>query len=414
MAAEKRGATPWQNWAGNQSCMAQEFATPTSEDEVSDLVRSAADRQLSVRVAAGGHSFTPVCLSDGLLLSLERMHGITEIDRQNRRATVLAGTKISELGPPLWEQGLSLRNQGDIDAQYIAGAVSTATHGSGNRLKSMSAAARRIRAVLPSGEAYEAAEDNPDLLAAAQVAVGMLGVITSVELDLAEAFLLRKHVEFWSFEEISERWEHEFEKWHHFSFFWMPTAKSAPEVFLECPADIDMADCGYVKMFEALPPGDLEHDGFVDESGVIGRPYQLYPQYCGPNFYEMEYMVPYETGKDAFAEVRRLMLGSYPDRIFPVEVRSTAKDSAYLSPNFERDSIVISVCGQGTDYLPFLADVANTLNEFDARPHWGKIHFMDAARLGRILPKYERFREIRSSIDPGGVFLNASLQDLFG
>jgi FAD/FMN-containing dehydrogenase len=387
---------------------------PADEDEVSELVRSAADRQLSVRVAAGGHSFTPVCLSDGLLLSLERMHGVTAIDRERHRATVLAGTKISEIGPPLWERGLQLRNQGDIDAQFIAGAVSTATHGSGNRLPCMSAAARRIRAVLPSGEAYEATEDDPDLLAAAQVAVGMLGVITSVDLDVTDAFLLRKRVEFWSFDEIYERWEHEFEKWHHFSFFWMPTDKSAPEVFLDCPDDIDMADHGYVKMFEALPPGDFERDGQSDGSEAIGRPYQLYPQYCGPNFYEMEYMVPYETGKDAFSEVRRLMLGTYPDRIFPVEVRSTAQDSAYLSPNFERDSIVISVCGQGTDYLPFLEDVASTLNAFGARPHWGKIHFMDAARLGPILPKYERFREIRGGIDPAGVFLNASLRDLFG
>jgi FAD/FMN-containing dehydrogenase len=414
MAAEKRGATPWQNWAGNQSCVAQEFATPSSEDEVSELVRSAAERALSVRVAAGGHSVTPVCLSDGLLLSLEQMHGVTNIDRQNRRATVLAGTRISELGAPLWEHGLSLRNQGDIEAQYIAGAISTATHGSGNRLKSMSAAVRKIRAVLPSGEVYEAAEDNPDLLAAAQVAVGMLGVITSIDLDLTDAFLLRKRIEFWPFEQIHERWEDEFEKWHHFSFFWMPTDKSASEVFFECPADIDMTDHGYMKMFEALPPGDFERDGEVEESGVIGRPYQLYPQYCAPNFYEMEYMVPYELGKDAFSEVRRLLLGSYPDRIFPVEVRSTARDSAYLSPNFERDSIVISVCGQGTDYLPFLADVASTLNDFGARPHWGKIHFMDAGRLRQVLPRYERFTEIRRSIDPRGIFLNAPLRDLFG
>jgi FAD/FMN-containing dehydrogenase len=405
---------PWQNWAGNQTCIASEFGTPASEDEVSALVRSAADRQLSVRVAAGGHSFTPVCLTDGLLLSLERLSGVTAIDRENRRATVLAGTKIADIGPPLWEQGLSLRNQGDIDAQFIAGAVATATHGSGNRLKSMSAAARRVRAVLPSGEIYEAAEDQPELLAAAQVAVGMLGVITSIELDVTDAFLLRKRVEYWPFEEIYERWEHEFENWHHFSFFWMPAENSAPEVFLDCPADVNMADHGYVKMFEALPPGDLERDGETDESSVIGRPYQLYPQYCGPNFFEMEYMVPYETGKEAFSAVRRLMLGTYPDRIFPVEVRSTARDSAYLSPNYERDSIVISVCGQGTDYLSFLADVASTLNDFDARPHWGKNHFFDAARLARVLPEYERFREIRSDMDPAGVFLNESLREMFG
>ena len=99
---------------------------------------------------------------------------------------------------------------------------------------------------------------------------------------MTDTLLLRKRVEFWSFDEIDEHWEDEFERWHHFSFFWTSTDESAPQVFLDCPDDIDMADHGYVKMFDGLPPGDFERDGQSDESGTMGRSYELYLQYCGP------------------------------------------------------------------------------------------------------------------------------------
>ena len=110
-------------------------------------------------------------------------------------------TTIGEFGVPLWEHGLSLVNQGDIVAQQIAGAVSTATHGSGLRLGSFSSGVRRIRLVTAGGAIVEIGEDEPERLHAAQVGVGMLGAIVELELEVAAAYRLSERIEHWSWDE---------------------------------------------------------------------------------------------------------------------------------------------------------------------------------------------------------------------
>ena len=161
-----------------------------------------------MRVAGAGHSFTPVVATDGLLLDLRGLGGIRSIDASRRRVVVGPATTIGEFGEPLWAEGLALANQGDIIAQQIAGAVSTATHGSGLRLGSFSSGnPRRLRVVASSGDVVEIGEDDPSLLHAAQVSVGMLGVITEIELEVAPAYRLHEQIERWSWDEAWERFD---------------------------------------------------------------------------------------------------------------------------------------------------------------------------------------------------------------
>ena len=207
------------NWAGNESCRPQQIAYPRTEDEVSEIIASATSRGLPVRVVGAGHSFSTLCLTDGVLISLDQMSGIVRADPGTRRVTVRSGTRIREFGDPLWEAGLCLKNQGDIDSQHIVGAMSTATHGSGIRQQCFSATGRRFRVILPSGEAIDVTGDNPELLAAMQVSLGLLGVITEAELEVRDAFALAERVEFWPLEEILARWDHEMASRRHFSFF---------------------------------------------------------------------------------------------------------------------------------------------------------------------------------------------------
>ena len=134
---------------------------------------------------------------------------------------------MAALGPPLWDAGLGLANQGDIDAQQLAGAVATATHGSGVRLGSFSSTVRRMRMVLADGEVLEVQETQPELMQAAQVAIGMLGVITQLELEVAPAHRLRERVEHWSWEEAWARFDQCSRDHRHYSFFWIPTQESA-------------------------------------------------------------------------------------------------------------------------------------------------------------------------------------------
>src|SRR5271166_221702 len=123
----------WRNWVGNQSFIARHIAEPGSEAELAALAREASRQNLAIRVAGSGHSFTPIVATSGLLLSLTNMQGPVSADLDRKRVVVRAGTRIGDIGRALKKIGLSLANQGDIDTQAIAGALSTGTHGTGNR-----------------------------------------------------------------------------------------------------------------------------------------------------------------------------------------------------------------------------------------------------------------------------------------
>ena len=141
------GENLWRNWVGNQACSPSAIAAPGGEDEIASLVVAAEGRGEGVRVAAAGHSVTPLVATDGLLLDLRNLRGVRSIDAARRRAVAGPATTVGDFGDPLWAERLALENQGDIDTQQIAGAVATATHGSGLALGSFSATVRRVRLV---------------------------------------------------------------------------------------------------------------------------------------------------------------------------------------------------------------------------------------------------------------------------
>jgi FAD/FMN-containing dehydrogenase len=403
---------PWSNWVGNRTCAPIIRVAPSSVDEVRAAVVHATTERHGVRVAASGHSFSDICTTSGTLIEMRNLAGIVDIDCDARQVTLRPGTRIESIGEPLWEAGLSLHNQGDIEAQQIAGAISTGTHGSGLTLRNMAASVAALTVVTADGSTLTIDECDPALLAAARVSVGMLGVVTSLTLDVSPAFKISETVEHWTHGELMTNWENSFRNHRHFSMFWCPTSTANTLYDLECPAELDMRDRARVKFCDPVPMDT------TDDMSVIGartgRPYRIYPQYCAPNLHELEYMLPFEHGIDAFNEVRQIVLGDPQYGIFPVEVRATAGDDAMLSPNYLCDSLVISVSGQpGADYEGFLRRIHSALGQFGARPHWGKINYFTRDELERVLPRHQDFVAIRRSLDPHGTFLNDSLRPLF-
>ena len=211
----------WSNWSGSVTCQPRQIALPDSEAAVAALVKQAADARQVVRVTGSGHSFLPLCATDDVLVSLDQLAGIESVDRERLEATVFAGTKLHALGEPLAAHGMALANQGDIDRQSLAGAISTGTHGTGRSLGSLSTQVVGLRIVTADSQLLDVSFDrDSDAMAAVRVSLGALGVTTAIRLRLVPAY--RLHEKLWQepIEECLDRLDERIAATRHFEFFW--------------------------------------------------------------------------------------------------------------------------------------------------------------------------------------------------
>ena len=403
----------WRNWVGNQTCIRAERGAPSSENELCSMVSDATGRGVNVRVAGSGHSFTPIALTNGLHMTLAGMKGIKSVDKERRRVTAAAGTTINELVKVLKREGLSMVNQGDIDSQALAGALTTGTHGTGLTLGNLASSIVGLRLVQPNGDVIVVDESTPDLLLAGRVSLGTLGVITEMTLQLMDRYNL--HEKLWreDFESAMDRHDELARKHRHFSFFWCPTEASRHCYCL--PDTAATSTTGRTTDVCEMKTMDItDREPFESEFEKVAYSSDVYPITYIPNFHELEYAVPVAHGKDAVRAVRKLMLEEFPEAIFPIEYRFTAGDGAWMSPFYEQDSVTVSVSGQpGTDYWPYLRAVDEILRSYGSRPHWGKLHFLTSEDVTSIYPKAKDFRALRRKLDPNGFFLNDHLSQLF-
>ena len=231
-----------------------------------------------------------------------------------------------------------------------------------------------------------------------------------VDLAVTEAYRLREHVSLRPWDDVREHWHELVSEHRHFGMFWLPSEESGALYNLRSHGD-RMADQCYVKVYD-----EVDHD--VPDSDTEGRRvdrcYRIFPMVYDPNFHELEYFVPIERAPDALEAMRTLMLASQPDAIYPLEVRTVGADDAFLSPQYQTSTVVISVSGTpGTDYWAYLRSVDSLLADFDARVHWGKLHFLTPERLHELYPRADDFIALRRRLDPEGMFLNDHLRPLF-
>ena len=406
-------AVRWQNWAGNQVAEVDRIIRPGSEEELVEAVLEQVAQRRSIGAAGSTHSFSRIVPADDTIFDTRGVSGLVEADAAAGTATVLAGTRLIELGPLLWEAGLGLRNMGDIDKQTVAGAIATATHGSGIRLGSLSSVVRGVRIVTGTGEVMDIDTGSPERLGAVQTALGTLGVIARIELEVAPRYWLREHVEVRPVEEVLDDWASGVATERHWQFFYAP-AESSYQLYDLPPFPKDHC---WVKTLREV---DVDDDAppLVGEHGSrTGRSYLIYPDTADDvaTWVEMEYMVDARDAKDAFVTLREMVLRRFPEVISPIQLRWIRGESAYLSPMYGRDSVSISVSGElKHDWLGFLEAVDETLRPWGPRPHWGKQYFLDSARTRELYPELDRFLEVREQLDPKRLFLNDHLAGVLG
>ena len=384
----------WANWVGNQSFEPREVVAVSSAEEIQQRVADAAASRTRVRTVGTAHSFTPIVETD-LLLDTSAMRGIVEVDTTQQLVRALPKTTIADFGEPLWEHGLALANQGDIDTQSIAGSVATATHGSGRQFPSFSATLEGAKLVDGTGQLVEVTrQSHPDHLAALQTSIGLLGIMTELTIKVAPAYHLHSRTDIMPFEQVLETFEDDIDIYRHYGLFWMPTDESA-RLYNLAGAGAD--DCVVKRYLEVDPSDTIELEPHQRLDRLVSAAY------------------PLERWRDILVEMRHLMLRWHPLSIYPLEIRLVAAEDAWMSPNYRRENLVVSISGQpGAPYWPYLRACDSLFAEFGGRPHWGKLHFMTADRLARLFPRYENFLDVRRRFDPNGVFLNDHLHPLFG
>ena len=426
----------WRNWSGSVNAAPRAFVKPRSLDDLARLMGDYARAGRHVRVVGDGHSFTPLVQTDDVLLSLDHLSGIETVDAERGTVRVRAGTRLKRLGTDLLARGLAQENLGDIDVQSIAGAISTGTHGTGVRFGTLATQVAGLTLVTASGDVLEcSADQHPDIFKAAQVSLGALGVIAAVTLRVVPA----KRLHFVSRRERLESCLANLERYKqensHFEFFWMPYTPWAQAKFLNETGDppsagniwgtlnkLVLENGLYWALSEVcrLAPPASRTVSRISAWGIASvsetaYSHRLFATPRAVKFQEMEYNIPARDFPAVLSEIQARMARERFNVHFPIECRFVRGDDIWLSPAYGRDSAYIAVhMYKGMPYERYFRAIEAIYQPYGGRPHWGKLHTLDAATLASRYPHWDDFRRVRAALDPQGIFLNDYLRRLLG
>ncbi|MEV0631976.1 FAD-binding protein [Nonomuraea wenchangensis] len=400
------------NWAGNTAFRASDVHHPSSLDELRRLVAGSP----RVRALGSGHSFNDVADTTGDLVVLDRMPDAVEIDSAAARVRVPARMTYARLAPQLDAHGLALANLASLPHISVAGSVATGTHGSGDAIPSLAAAVSSLDLVTADGSTLTLARGDADFPGAV-VALGALGVVTSLTLDVVPSFEVRQYVrEGLPFEALAH-FDDIMAAGYSVSLFtdWRET-----RVWLKRAGDPgDEPPAGWYGTRPADGPRHplpaMPADPCTTQLGVPGPWHERLPHFradfepsgAGDEL-QSELILPREHAVEALRA-----LFAIGERIRPVlhisEVRTVAADDLWLSPFHGRDSVGVHFTWikDPEGVRPVLELVEETLAPFEPRPHWGKL-------FTRWPSCPERFRSLAARLDPEGKFANDFTRRLLG
>ncbi|MET0784895.1 MAG: D-arabinono-1,4-lactone oxidase [Leifsonia flava] len=429
----------WRNWARTESVRPARVERPATTGAVQRAVEAAARTGMRLKPVGAGHSFTGIAVAPGVQLDLTDLSGITDVDAERQRVTFAAGTRLHQLPRLLAPHGLGLTNMGDIDRQSILGATSTGTHGTGGRFGGIATQIRALTLVTASGELLRVSEtENPELLGAAALGLGALGVVVDVTLQLVPAFALHAVERPEPLEGVLEDYLERSQSADHFEFYWFPhTATALTKTNTRLPADAPLKPLGRFSRFvddELVANGAYRMLCALGTSfpGTVPATARLAERFSGNRdftdaapsvfvtnrtvrFREMEYALPREAVPSAMREVRQLIDRNDWRVSFPLEVRSAAADDLWLSTASGRDTGYIAVHRYyREDQRPYFSAVEAIMRAHDGRPHWGKMHDLEAAELATMYPRFDDFVALRDRLDPAGMFANPYLDRVLG
>ncbi|WP_332839327.1 D-arabinono-1,4-lactone oxidase [Brevibacterium antiquum] len=436
----------FRNWSGHVHAHPHTFVQPTSAGALAKVLTSAAAAGHRVRPVGAGHSFTPVAAGDDVMINLDHLSGIITVDEASGRVRFHAGTRLRDIPALLAPFGLALANQGDVNPQALAGAISTSTHGTGLGFTGFAGTVTGLSLMGPDGAVRTlSATSEPEIFDLARVGLGVLGIVTEIELQCVPAFDLIAEERVTDFDELLADLAPRMRAADHFEFYWFPHTDTAltktntrvglgeigPGHLAEAGVrnrilnllDKEVVENGALRLaveLGAAVPKLVPHINRLAQSAISDRTYRApgYDVFVTPRrvrFNEMEYAVPFASGTEVIREIRAAIESRGWTISFPIEVRSAAADDVPLSTAHGRETMYIAVHRfVKEDFAEYFRVVEGICRSHGGRPHWGKIHSLGAGDLSELYPRFEDFCELRSRLDPQAMFGNRFTDSLFG
>lgn len=434
-----QGNTKWNNWVGYVTAEPEQKLTPSSVEELQHIIKNARIAKKRIRVTGAAHSFSGCAMPEEIAISLHNMRGLISVDKDAQLATLHAGTYLYEIGDALREHGFALENMGDVQAQTIAGAASTATHGTGITLGSVANQVVGWEWVDGKGELHSHHRGDPEtdeLGNALHASLGMLGIFTKLTVKVVPLYGLKESNERLEFEQGLANFNEMARSHRHMEWFLFPgTNKLQQKTLTVIPPKPmkrgqkikDQFDSTFVlngafyllSEMARMNPKLTKKVSQISANSIPnnhreGYSYEVFPTPRGVKFNETEYFIKLSYFEACISEVNDILLADNKNSHFPIEVRTHKGETGMLSPTQGEDCAVLSFhVYKGMDCEPMFNWVYDYMKKWQGRPHWGKVNKLSSEELRELYPQMDRFLEIRKQYDPDNVFMNRWLQQKF-
>ncbi len=409
------------NWAGNLEYGTDRLYSANSLEQVRDYVK----KQSKLKVLGTRHCFNNIADSTHNILSLKSMDEVVALDPETRTVTVNAGITYGQLCPYLHTRGFALHNLASLPHISIAGACSTATHGSGEKNGNLATAVSALEIVTAASEVVKLSRQiDGEAFRGAVVGLGALGVITKITLDVQPTFMMRQYVyENLPLSEMRDHFDAIESSSYSISLFTDWQKQRINEVWIKSRVEEGQAFEATSEFFGAKrairnlhPIAELSAENCTEQMGVPGPWYERLPHFrmgftpsAGKEL-QSEYFVPRRHAVEAILAVERLHDQVSPHLMIS-EIRAIAADNLWLSPCYEQPCVTIHFTWK-QDWpavRKLMPVIEKELAPFNARPHWGKLFTTSPAELKSIYKKIPEFVQLSKKYDPQGKFRNEFL-----
>jgi len=412
--------TSRKNWAGNYEYKAEHLQVPGNTGAVQRAVKKAK----KAKALGSRHSFNNIADTAQDQISLQKQNDIS-LNQDLHQVQVTAGVAYGKLAPYLHQRGFAVHNLASLPHISIAGACATGTHGSGNRLGNLSTAVTGLEMVTHDGEIVRLSRDKDgDQFDGVVVALGALGVVTRVTLNVEKTFEVRQDVyQDLPFSQLEKNLETIFSSGYSVSLFTDWQDQKASQVWIKRRMDQEVKELGpefygAKKATRKLHPlTDHSAENCTEQLGVAGPWYERLPHFkmdftpSSGEELQSEYFVPRNRAYEAIRAIETLKAQVVP-YLFISELRTIAADRFWMSPCYQRDSLAIHFTWKphGEEVKRLLPVIEEKLAPFEAKPHWAKLFAMSRSRFEQLYPKLPDFQRLMKLYDPIEKFRNEYLE----